>query len=315
MFSLASQPDLRNSIATPARATDITQHILNIDSRCRDTPSTSSASDFFFSLLSPVRNVLRIRITSIEFPNNYFFFTEKRQNVSLQFRWDGIWPMISLDIVIPDGNYTTDQMVEVLKFQLKSVPFPITVAFSEVNGAFTFTGDYPFIIDTSFGSKERTQDYGLGYYLGFTRGSFQSEPVSPLAGTKYFIASNICAYFGGDNYVFLRLNDYGCVRQTVRIYDVNGKLTTNNEFSALAKVVLREPKNYMAFDDYASQHIKEVVFPCPVDLMRLQVQILDMYGDVMDLCSSQFSFSIEVTEVKNSSLYNVIRDSISLQYR
>jgi len=312
MFSLNPQADWRNSVAIPPSATDITQHILNIDSRCRDSPATSSASDFNFSLLSPVRNVLRIRITSTEFPNNYFFFTKKRQNVSIQFRWTYLSVAGSLNIVIPDGNYTTDDMVLTLQKMLDTIPFNITVKFNEINGSFTFTGTNPFTIDTTFRSKEREQDYGLGFYLGFTRGVFLSKPVGADA---YFITSNISAYFGGDNYVFLRLNDFGCVRQTVRVYDLNGKLTTNNEFTALAKIVLREPKNYTSCDDYASQHIKEVVFPCPVDLSRLQIQILDMYGDVMDLCSSQFSFSIEVTEVKNSSLYNVIRDSITAQYR
>jgi len=34
----------------------------------------------------------------------------------------------------------------------------------------------------------------------------------------------------------------------------------------------------------------------------------------MDLCSSQISFSLEVLEVKNLTLYNTIRDSISLRY-
>ena len=300
-----------DNIATPPRATDITTHLLNVDSRCRDSPNSSSASDFYFSLLTPVRNVLRIRITSIEIPNTYFFFTKKRKNVSLLFKWiynnlDG-----SANIVIPDGNYTTDQMLLTLNSLMKVIPFKISAEFNEIYGSFTFTGDSSFTIDTSFDSKDRNQDYGLGYYLGFTRGSFSSK----LVAESYVVSSDICAYFGGDNYVFLRLNDFGCVRQTVRIYDINGKITTNNEFTALAKIVLREPKNYMAFDDYASLHIKEIVFPCPVDLMRLQVQLLDMYGDVLDICSSQISFSIEVTEVKNSSLYNSIRDSIALQYR
>jgi len=233
----------------------------------------------------------------------------------MQFRWTYVGVAGMLNLVIPDGNYTTDEMVLTLNHLLKAVPFKITVVFSDINGSFTFTSPNPFTIDTTFETKDREQDYGLGFYLGFTRGVFISEPVAAVAGSDYFIASNVCAYFGGDNYVFLRLNDFGCVRQTVRIYDLNKKLITNNEFNALAKIVLREPKNYMSFDDYASQHIKEVVFPCPVDLLRLQIQILDKYGDVMDLCSSHFSFSIEVTEVKNSSLYNVIRDSITAQYR
>jgi hypothetical protein len=37
---------------------------------------------------------------------------------------------------------------------------------------------------------------------------------------------------------------------------------------------------------------------------------MDAYGQIMDLCSSQFSFSVEVLEVRNLALYDAIRDSL-----
>ena len=114
----------------------------------------------------------------------------------------------------------------------------------------------------------------------------------------------MCANFAGDPYLLLRVNDYACVRHA----------TTDNSFTALAKIVLREPKNYMAFDDYASQHTKEVVFQNPQNIARLHIQVLDPYGQPIDMCSSNFSFSLEVLEIRNSSLYNTILGSISTHY-
>ena len=70
----------------------------------------------------------------------------------------------------------------------------------------------------------------------------------------------------------------------------------------------------MTFDDYASHHAKEHVFPSPVDLTRFKVEVVDAYGNTMDLCSSQFSFSLELLEVRNASLYMSIRDSLAAQY-
>ena len=66
----------------------------------------------------------------------------------------------------------------------------------------------------------------------------------------------------------------------------------------------------MTFDDYAGQHAKEVVFPAPVDLTRLRIQVLDPYGEPLDLCTSQWSFSLEVLEVQNPLLFNALRDSL-----
>lgn len=309
------------SVPFHIRANDVTRHIINVDSRFRDAPNVYSAADFYFGLLSPVRNVLRVRITSVELPNNYFFFTKSRKNVSFRVRYSAGGTDYVRDVTLVDGNYTADgpdgdSMVAVLNaiFATYLPQITLTVSFSIINGSFKFTGSIPFSIDTTWNSKDRPLDYGLGYYMGYTRG-VHSSALNPVT-SKYELTSDICAYFSGDNYVFLSLNDFDCVRQTVRTYDTTflPEKSKPNDFTATAKLIMSQPKNYMVFDDYAGQHIKEVVFPGPVDLTRLRVRLLDAYGDPIDLCSSQFSFSIEVLEVKNMSLYNAIRDSLTLEY-
>ena len=146
----------------------------------------------------------------------------------------------------------------------------------------------------------RLFDYGLGYNMGFSRGIFDSS--GPDASGNRFVASDMISYFAGDSYVFLKINEFDCVRQTIR----------GSDFTALAKVIIKEPKNYMAFDDAASQHAKQVTFPTPQDLSRLHVQILDPYGEIIDMGSSQVSFSIEVLEIMNLSLYNTVRDAFAI---
>lgn len=315
------------SVPFKLRANDVVRHIVNVDTRFRDSPETNPQTDCYFSLLSAIRNVIRIRITSIEVPNNYFFFTDKRENVtfSISYSIGGVYT--TANVVLPNGNYTADgpdgdSMAAVLNEEFKKYlpAFTLTVAFSIINGSFTFTGSVPFYIDTSVGSKDRPTDYGLGYYLGYTRGIHTAKITS--AG-KYTLTSDSCANFSGDNYIFLYLNDYACVRQTTRAYTSIPVQNTCNpqqnignpeEFTAMAKVLMTQPKNYMVFDDYGGKHIKEIVFPGPIDLSRLRIKLLDAYGDVLDICSSQYSFSIEVMEVKNMSLYNTIRDSLMLDY-
>lgn len=308
------------SVPLKLRANDIVRHVLNIDSRFRDSPNVSSHSNFYFSLLSPVRNVLRIRIAAVELPNTFFFFTAKRQNVTFRLIYTVSGTKTVKDIVLTDGNYTAagpdgDSMVAALNREFaKLLPgFTITTSFSIINGSFTFVGSGPFQIDTSVGGKNRLADYGLGHYLGLSKNLHESVLTAP---NRYELVSDLCANFSGDNYVFLYLNDYNCVRQTVRDYDSTFLVERSKpeEFNAMAKIILTTPKNYMAYDDYANKHIKEIVFPNPVDITRLRVKLLDAYGEVVDLCSAQFSFSMEVIEVKNLSLYNTIRDSLSLEY-
>lgn len=277
-------------------ATDIVKHILNIDSRFRDF-TTDSSSKFTFKLLTPVKNVLRIRITSIEMPNNYYIFSAARRNITLYIRFNSTTAIIT----IPPGNYDAYSLETTLNdiFTKNSLAW-LAASFNPLNGKFTFTGTQPFILNTVCSGDEtfdRPYDYGLGYNLGFKRGMFDSESVNG----KNLVVSDLCATFAGDPYVFLKINAFDCVRQTV----------TGSDFTALAKIVLKEPKNFMSFDDYASQHAKEITFPNPQDLSRFQIQLLDPYGNNIDMCSSQVSFSIEVLEVRNLSLYNTIRDAFT----
>jgi hypothetical protein len=302
------------------RATDVVRHIVNVDSRFRDTPQLNSQSDFYYTLLAPIRNVLRLRITSIEFPNNYFVFTAARKNTTITILYtDTASVPKAATITIPDGNYNAVELLTILRTAIASntdltTPSPpglgLTVDFNGSTGKFTFTAARPFTIDTATGGWDRPFDYGLGYLMGFTRGTHAST-VGSLS-TINTVVSDGCANFAGDNYFFLQVNDLDCVKQTVSVYDSTYLQTRRqqHEFTALAKVLIRQPKNYMTYDDYAGQHAKEYVFTSPADITRLRIRLLDAYGEVLDLCLNQFSFSLEILEVRNMAVYEAIRDSM-----
>lgn len=282
------------------RANDIVRHIINVDSRFRDNPSKTSASDFYLRVNPLVKNILRVRITSIEFPNNYNMFTAARKNTTFRIIYAD--PVVEQKIIVlEDGNYGPYEVVAAIQQQITDISNIIQdVSFNSVTGRFTFEGTQRFAIDTAYGSSERDFDYGLGYCMGFTRGShFAAE-----SGGVWTSESDQCASFTGDTYIFLKVNNFDCVSFQ----------TGDQTQTALAKIILKQPKHATSFDDYASHHIKECVFPNPLDLPRLHVQLLDMYGNIMDICSSQFSFSLEVLEVRNLSLYNTIRDSLAVSY-
>jgi len=285
-------------------ANDIVKHIINIDSRFRVPTEGSSASNFYFRLPTPIRNVLRIRVTSIEFANNYFVFSAYRRNVTFWITFGS--PVSTAAVVIPDGNYTVDALVTTINnlFAGSALSW-LTLTFNAITGEFIFTGSQTFSINTACGPTDtynREFDYGLGYNLGFSRGILEATDIS--GGTVFAAVSNQSAYFAGDSYIFLRVNNFECVRQTVGGY----------QFGALAKIILYQAKDYMNFDDYTGHHAKEVTFPNPYDLTRFKIQLVDPYGQLLQMDSSQFSFSLEVLEVRNLSLYNTIRDAFATKW-
>lgn len=286
------------------RANDIKKHILSIDSRFRQNPTSSTSSNYYFQLPSTIKNVLRIRITSLEFPNNYPFFHAGRSNVSLRILNMSGGIVNSSIITIPDGNYTAADMEATLNilFAKNGIGW-LNAKFDFITGKYEFRGNKYFGLDTMYDTLDRPFDYGLGYYLGYSRDFFKATQISDASGL-YAMTGDFCASFNGDNYLFLKINDFDCVRHT----------TDRTEVRALAKFILRDPKTYMAFDDYASEHAKEVVFKAPQNLSRLHIQILDPYGEQLELVGTNHSFSIEVLEIQNMSLYNSIRESLTTRY-
>jgi hypothetical protein len=286
------------------RGNDVQRHIINIDTRFRDSIEHSKPSNFYFTLQAPIRNILRIRITSFEFPNNYYMFTDKRKNTSFRVIFQNIsGEPTAILVTIPEGSYTACEMAETLNsiFTADNSELPwLSIEFDQISGRFTFRAKRKFAIDTMYETYDRPYDYGLGYYLGFGRDLHKAQKE----GDMWLVTSCFAANFAGDSYILMRLNDYVCVRHMVE----------GSEITAFAKFVLREQKNYVTFDDYASQHIKEIVFTSPQDISRLHVQIMDPYGYTLDLCKSNFSFSLEVLEIKNVSLYETVRNSLSTRY-
>ena len=286
------------------RANDIKKHIISIDSRFRQNPTSSTSSNYYYQLPAPIKNVLRIRITSMEFPNNYPFFHAGRSNVSFRvLNMSGTVVNTSV-ITIPDGNYTAADMESTLNalFYKNGIGW-LNAKFDFITGKFDLSGNRYFGLDTMYDTIERPFDYGLGYYLGFSR-NFYKASRSPDVSGVYVMTGDFCASFNGDNYLFLKMNDFDCVQHA----------TDSTEVRALAKFILRDPKTYMAFDDYASEHAKEVVFKAPQNLSRLHIQILDPYGDQLELVGTNHSFSIEVLEIQNMTLYNSIRESLTTRY-
>ena len=288
------------------RANDFQRHILNIDSRFRVNPDITSGSNFFFMLPATIRNVLRLRLTSIEFPNNYYQFTLKRMNVCFRVIYKVGETAMGVPICIPDGNYTASEMETTLNDIFTAVPEInwLSVKFTPETGHFEFTGNQSFAIDPTFESKERLFDYGLGYYLGFKRSLRRARSEGSGTDTVWKLESDCTANFAGDSYLFLRINDYACVR-----HSFNG-----NAMNVFAKIIINQAKNDMTFDDYAGDHLKEVVLTGPEDLKRLQIQVLDAYGEIVDLGCVNFSFSLEILEVMNVNLFNAFRNSLSMPY-
>ena len=102
--------------------------------------------------------------------------------------------------------------------------------------------------------------------------------------------------------MFLCVNDLYTVDQT----------TNDNYIQCLAKIIIRESRYDVIYDDGSSYLSNEIIFPAPTDLKILNVKLIDLHGELIDLNNMNFSFSLEITEVLNTAMYDFYRNYIWL---
>jgi hypothetical protein len=307
---------------------DLRKRILNIDSRFR-SDLKQPTTDFTFKFTHPYKNLIRLRIASVEIPNMVYTFTKNNNSFTIR-AYDITNILRDVIITIEPGNYTSTDLVTTIQTEFITKlrdPYGIfmTIDLNLNNGKITLTHNgvatYPvtsvspaptasgkpfvLIFATFEKYKKRPSAFGLGYNLGYRCPIYKvtnSEVVGSPPITEYSLIAEGCIDVVGDTYMFLNVNDLHTVEQT----------TYGTYLQTLAKIIIRDEKFGVIYDDGSSFLANEIIFPAPTDLKILNVQLLDPYGDVIDLNCMNFSFSIEITEVLNTSLYDFYRNYIWL---
>jgi len=116
-----------------------------------------------------------------------------KNNVSFTFTVSGI----SYYLKIADGFYSSDELINAIQYQFDLLlPNIITIKLNSITGNVTISSTTIFSIDFSNNSNYSS----LGYYLGFINNSYIN---------KLSISGESILNLSIDNYLFLKVNDYG----------------------------------------------------------------------------------------------------------
>ena len=284
---------------------NIKTHVVNVDSRFR-TDSTDPSTDFTFRLLKQMKNIISLRISSIEFPNTYYTFSKARQNTTflLYYNKTSIDTKLSQKIIsIPDGNYSPEELVDTLNEIL--IDNPVSISYNPIKGKILFDSQYYFEIDilgTDLSFSKRKYDNGLGYNLGL-RQKASSELLQAIKEIStlqiYKLEGTAIVDTIDNNYIFISLEpDWKVVMNQTRDRELH---------HSFAKVIINVPKGSVLYDNGANTITKEYWFQQPTDVSIIPVRISDPYDQTIDLAGMDFSFSLEMKEIRNAALHELIR--------
>jgi hypothetical protein len=275
---------------------DVKTHVLNIDSRFRSyTTSTianpypeSKSSHFLFRPSRAYKNIVSVRLSSLEFPNVMYTFTAARENITIGISQPPGNPFVNF--TISPGNYVNASDLATAVEDAVQVTYPtFSVNYNAVTNKITITDANPFDMDFTPSTITSPFDNGLGHYLGYRN-------LIYTGGSSYIAESFPDIY--GDTYVYIAINDYNVIEHQ----DFN-----HTSFGAFAKIQLNVAKNTMIFDQLNTT-TKEYFFQQPSNISLLNIRLIDAYGRELDLVGMNFSVTIELKEALNLSLYEKMRE-------
>jgi hypothetical protein len=288
--------------------------IINIDSKFRDKKLYPSASKFTYYPSEKIKNVKYIRVSSIEFPNLYFSFTSAKVNTSFRITCASN----NFDLLVEDGMYSSELLLQAVQDELAKFNLIINgqfeIKFNIINGFVTFQNNSAFTIDFSNGTSRYES---LGFQLGFRKNIYVSKTKVVNGQTVHYITSESQLDVVGEHYLFLKINDYGVIHhdfEDIIKYDNSGNMIEKRKYQGdkniLAKMVIYNNKTEHLFENGSNFLTKSYIFRQPQDLTKFNIELIDPKGNTVDMVYMNFSITLEVGVIYDSSLKYELEDNM-----
>ena len=309
----------------PINVRTITQAI-SLDSRFRPNYYASKSTNYHIVLPSMQKNVISMRVTSIELPITYYAVSRYNGNSScliMDLSNNGNGWLLTL----PDGNYeqiwaknSNAANIETCMNNaiINAVPVKINAnGFSTVDfsGTSLTEADLIFKVDhisgksfftavaggrlvtNGFDLRFNVDNYGnlnldaniqmrLGWQLGFRAAEYISKPTC--------VSEGICL-ISGPRYAFIAINDYQKNTGPTHVVTYANSIMQDNIITRINLAELQADFGvYQTSSDpgLSTQLNRTREYFGPVDIQRLHISIYDEFGRIIDLNNMDWSITL-----------------------
>jgi len=305
-----SQPgEFYQGTVNPLNKRSLRQNI-NIDTRFRENYYTTQSTNFHLDLPIRLTQVVSLQLSALELPTTFYAVSGVFGNNFFLLQIDGLEPLI---VTVPDGNYsylTLQKYINQFLTAQSIVAYQTIQFLSDINTpngtgsggsgkmvvAYDSTTATPPLLNFSisfqtdrYGNEDRQTPLPLklGWLMGFREGYYEnnvayvSEGVIDLTGPKY---------------IYLVIDDFN-------------KSVNDGFYGAFTSSILN--KNILArislqgsvFSTFTQNNLLLVTtsrqYFGPVDIQKIQVQLLDEYGRILNLNNMDYSFCLTFQTLYN----------------
>ena len=268
---------------------NIIKKVICIDSKFRTDYCNTLSTDYTIQLNFNLKNVISMRLESIEVPNTWFLISEEQKNNYFYIIIGGV----KHKITVPDGNYSESTFVNwIMTNPFKVTPSPgliqadpplpnnFTMECGCHDGKITIANNsgasFKLLFDTTE-CGDCTYQKTLGWIMGFRDIMY--------SGTYVFKGEGIYDS-GGTRYFYLVVNDYN---KNVNDFIIGNLKSSYLNKNILAKIPVIKGKFSMLYNEVECKNTQKRDYFGPVNIERLNIQLLDEWGDIINLNHMDFS--------------------------
>jgi len=304
--------NISRSLLNNVKRKTIHQTII-LNSLYREDYNKTWSTDFTIFLPYYFKNVFSIRLSSIQLPNVMYCISRQNRNNSFYIAEDET--TLQNIIVIPDGNYSPSNFATTLQTLINNglnsgnrflvIVNPVTFKVTISNTTYTFTMNFLKDYNPAFNTADTyainkeykeilcvnvnvTEIYKrLGWIMGFRLAAYSGKNSYTGEGIYNGAAST---------YLYFTMNDYNNSQSQNIIGMFSQSLIIDNILAMipLSQSIDNPNINYNICFNNGSDYIeKKREYFGPVNIQKLKFQLLNQYGETINLNNMDFSFSLE----------------------
>jgi hypothetical protein len=269
---------------------------INIDTKFREEYNYSQISNYNIILPERITEVKSMRVVSAEIPMTFFNISSSLGN-NYFYIYNTTTPNNSKKINIPDGQYNTILLSSAINNSIKNTGLNLIYSLSgdvyDVSGTSSYFISNSNITINFAVNSDGTPDkfnfkFKLGWLLGFR------NPIYVINTTSIF--SEALVDINGSKYLYLAIEEFNKGNQSSFVptlyssilnKNIIARISLNKATHDFGKILPTNNYNGLLLSDTRSYSGK-------VDLLKLNIQLLNENGVIMNLNGMDFSFCIEV---------------------